>query len=258
MTPCALHYTEAGPAAAPVLVLGSSLGTTGAIWQPQVDALAAVYRVVRYDHRGHGESPVPAGPYSLADLGGDVLALLDRVAAGPVHLGGLSLGGLVALWVAAHAPERVARLAVVGTAARFGTAQVWAERADTVRAAGVAAVADGALDRWLTPDFRARHAGVAAWARQQLVNTPAAGYAGCCDALADADAGPLLRHITAPTLVIAGEDDPAAPPAEARRIVAGVARARVAVVPHAAHLVNVQQPDAVTRLLLDFYREGGS
>ena len=110
----ALHYTVDGPATAPVVVLGPSLGTTGEIWEPQVPALAERYRVVRYDHRGHGRSPVPPGPYHVADLAGDLLALLDTLDAGPVHLAGLSMGGLVAAWVAAQAPQRVRRLVLLG------------------------------------------------------------------------------------------------------------------------------------------------
>src|SRR5262249_48276316 len=143
-------------------------------------------------------------------------------------------------------------LAVLGTAARFATEQVWTERAAAVRAGGVAAIADGALERWFTPGFRVRNAGVPAWARQQLLATPTEGYAACCDALADGDVTPVLGAIPAPTVVIAGEDDPAAPPALAGRIAAAVPKARLAVVPDAAHLLNVQQPAAVTRLLLDF------
>jgi 3-oxoadipate enol-lactonase len=249
----ALHHTVAGPDDAPVLVLGASLGTTGAIWQPQLPALAGRFRVVRYDHRGHGGSPTPPGPYRLADLGADVLALLDALGAARVHLAGLSLGGAVAAWVAAHAPERVDRLALLCTSVRFGDPATWAERAATVRAHGsTAPVADAAIGRWFTPGFARRHAGVTAWARQQLVSTPAEGYARCCGVLATADLAPVLPAITAPTLVLAGADDPVSPPAHAHRLAAEVASARVEVVPGAAHLANVEQPERVTRRLLEF------
>ena len=252
----ALHYRVDGAADRPILVLGSSLGTTGEIWQPQLPALTERFRVVRYDHRGHGGSPAPAGPYRIDQLGGDVLALLDRLEIARAHLAGLSLGGQVAMWLAAHAPQRVDRLALVCTAARFGTAQLWAERAATVRSEGTAAVADAVIGRWFTPDFAAGHAGVVAWARRLLTSTPAEAYAACCDALRDADLTAALPAITAPTLVIAGAADPAAPPEAAHRIAAGVPGARVAVVPDAAHLATVEQPDTVTRLLVDFL-EGG-
>lgn len=252
----ALHYTIDGADDAPVLVLGSSLGTTGEMWQPQLAALAASYRVVRYDHRGHGGSPGPAGPAHLADLGGDVLALLDRLGAARAHLAGLSLGGMVAMWLAAHAPDRVDRLALLCTSTRFGTAEMWTQRAATVRAGGTVAIADTTLGRWFTPGFAARHAGVVAWARRQLATTPAEAYATCCETLATADVAADLAAITAPTLVVAGADDPTSPPAEAERIAAGIAGARVAVVPDAAHLANVAQPEMVGRLLLDFLGAG--
>jgi 3-oxoadipate enol-lactonase len=252
----ALHHRVDGAPDAPILVLGSSLGTTGEIWQPQLPALAERFRVVRYDHRGHGGSPAPAGPYRIDQLGGDVLALLDRLEIARAHLAGLSLGGLVALWLAAHAPQRVDRLALVCTATRFATAEVWAERAAAVRAGGTAAIADAAISRWFTPGFAADHAGVVAWARRQLTGTPAEGYAACCDALRDADLTASLPAISAPTLVIAGGADPAAPPEAAHRIAAGVPGARVEVVPDAAHLATVERADTVTRLLVEFLESG--
>lgn len=251
----ALHYTVDGPATAPVVVLGPSLGTTGEIWQPQVPALAERYRVVRYDHRGHGRSPVPPGPYHVADLAGDLLALLDTLDAGPVHLAGLSMGGLVAAWVAAQAPQRVRRLVLLGVSPRFGDARSWADRAATVRAEGMAAIADGALQRWFPPGFADRDPATVAAARKQLVDTPAEGYAACCGALAAADLTPMLGAITAPTLIIAGADDPASPPEHAAALAAGIGNARVEVVSDAAHLVNLAAPERVTRLLLEFLGE---
>ena len=241
-----------GPAGAPVLVLGNSLGTTVAMWEPQLPALTGRFRVVRYDHRGHGGSPVPDGPYSLAELGGDVLALLDTLGLARVHLGGLSLGGMVAMWVAAHAPERVDRLALLCTSARLGPPEMWARRAETVVSQGVVAIADVIVGRWFTPAFAASSPDVVVWARKLLTGTPAGGYAACCAAVQTMDLVPALGSITAPTLVIAGAEDPATPPEHARAIAAGISGARLEIVPAAAHLANVEQPGAVTRLLLDF------
>ena len=241
-----------GPAGAPVLVLGSSLGTTADMWRPQLDALAERFRVVRYDHRGHGGSPAPPGPYRLDDLGADVLGLLDHLGHERVHLGGLSLGGMVAMWVAAHASQRVDRLVLVCTSARFGPPSFWAQRAAAVRAGGLPAVADAVVDRWFTPAFAAAHPEIVGWARGMLTSCAPEGYAACCGAIETMDLEPVLGKITAPTLVIAGADDPATPPEHAERIAAGIPDARTAVVPDAAHLANVQQPAAVTRLLLDF------
>lgn len=247
-----LHYTAEGPVEAPVLVLGASLGTTGELWRPQLPALASRYRVVRYDHRGHGGSPAPPGPYRIGDLGADLVALLDALGIDRAHLGGVSLGGMVAIWVAAHAPDRVDRLVLLCTSARLGPPEAWARRGATVRAQGPAAIADAVLERWFTPGFAAGRPDVLAWARGQLTATPAAGYAGCCAAIETMDLTGVLGQIRAPTLVIAGARDPATPPEHAHRIAAGIAGARVEIVPDAAHLANVEQPAAVTRLLHDF------
>jgi 3-oxoadipate enol-lactonase len=249
----ALHHTIDGRDGAPILVLGASLGTTGALWQPQLPALAERFRVVRYDHRGHGHSPAPAGPYRIDDLGGDVLTLLDTLGADRVHLAGISIGGAVASWLAATAPHRIDRLALLATSPRFGTPSLWTERAGAVRAGGMPAIADQVVGRWFTPAFATRHAAVVAWVRQQLVTTPVEPYASCCAALADLDLTPLLGSIEAPTLVLAGADDPVSPPAHARSIAASIPGARVEVVPDAAHLLNIEQPDRVSRALLDFF-----
>ena len=144
MTAVELHYTVDGLPSAPVFVLGPSLGTTTELWRGQIPGLTEQLRVIRYDHRGHGGSPVPPGPYALADLGGDVLALLDRLGLERVHLGGMSLGGMVSMWVAANAPDRVDRLVLMCTSARLGPPDMWAERAAIARAQGVEALADAA------------------------------------------------------------------------------------------------------------------
>jgi 3-oxoadipate enol-lactonase len=242
-----------GPPDAPVVVLGSSLGTNGGMWQPQMEALTASWRVLRYDHRGHGGSPVPPAPYSLAELGGDLLTLLDILRLDRVRLGGLSLGGMVAMWVAAHAPERVESLALLCTSAQLGPPEMWHERVRAVRQGGVAAIADAVLARWFTPEFAARHAGVAAWARRMLLTTPDEGYVGCCAAIETMDLLPEVASISAPTLVIAGEQDPATPPAHLEKIAAGITGSRLEVVPGAAHLANVERPEAVSRLLVEFW-----
>ena len=248
-----LHYTLDGPPGAPVVVLGSSLGTNGGMWQPQMEALTASLRVLRYDHRGHGGSPVPPGPYSLAELGGDLLTLLDILGLDRVRLGGLSLGGMVAMWVAARAPERVESLALLCTSAQLGPPSMWHERVAAVRRGGVAAIADAVLARWFTPEFTARHAGVVAWARRMLVTTPGEGYVGCCQAIQTMDLVPDLASIEVPALVIAGERDPATPPPHLEKIAAGINGSRLEVVPDAAHLANVERPEVVSRLLVEFW-----
>ncbi|MFG1677519.1 3-oxoadipate enol-lactonase [Micromonospora sp. NPDC049282] len=250
-----LHTSVDGPAGAPVLLLGSSLGTAAEMWQPQVPALAERFRVIRYDHLGHGRSAVPPGPYSLGLLGRELLRTLDGLGVPWVHYAGLSLGGMVGMWLAAHAPHRVRRLALLCTSASLGPPGQWRERAATVRAAGLPAIADAVVARWFTPGFAAARPDVVADFRALLTATPPAGYAACCEAIAAMDLRPDLGRIGAPTLVIAGADDPATPVEHARRIVGRIPRARLAVVGAAAHLANVEQPERVCRLLLDHFDE---
>jgi 3-oxoadipate enol-lactonase len=247
-----LYYTVDGPAEAPPLVLGASLGTDTTLWCPQLPSLAGRLRVIRYDHRGHGRSPVPAGPYRIDQLGADLLALLDRLGLARVHLGGLSLGGMVGMWLAAHAPHRVDRLVLLCTAARLGPAQAWAERAAMVRAHGMAAIADAGLARWFTPGFAERHPRTVARWREVLLGTPAEGYAACCEAIQVMDLLPVLPRIQAPTLVIAAREDPATPPEHAERIAAAIPGARLELLADAAHLANLAQPERVSRLVLKF------
>jgi 3-oxoadipate enol-lactonase/4-carboxymuconolactone decarboxylase len=235
-----------GPADGPTILLGPSLGTNVHMWWPQVEVLSRRARVVRFDHRGQGSSPVPPGPYTVDELGRDVLALLDHLGAARVHYVGLSLGGMVGMWLAAHAPDRVDRLALLCTAAYLPPAQGWLDRADAVRAGGMAAVADAVLGRWFTPDFRdtARY-------RAMLLASPVDGYAACCVAIAAMDLRPVLGSIQAPTLVIAGAQDEATPAAFGEQITASVPGARLALVPGAAHLASVERADLVTGLLAD-------
>ncbi len=250
-----LAFRVDGPADGPVLVLGSSLGTTTELWRPQLPVLTATRRVVRYDHRGHGDSPAPPGPYRIDELGADLLALLDHLDVDRADIGGLSLGGMVAMSVAAHAPGRVRRLALLATSARPGQPEAWHERAAAVRAGGTAAVADTVVGRWFTPQFARAWPEVVASARAMLLDTPAEGYAACCEAIAALDLTPVLDRITAPTLVVAGAGDPALPVPHSDAIVAAVKGARLAVV-DAAHLVNLEQPEIVTGLLADFFAGG--
>jgi 3-oxoadipate enol-lactonase len=245
------YYTVDGPADGPVLVLGNSLGSTLHMWDPQLPRLAERYRVVRFDTRGHGCSPVPDGPYDIADLGADVLALLDTLGVARAHFCGLSLGGMVGMWLAGHAPERVDRLVLCCTSARLGPPESWAERASIVRAHGTEAIADAGVGRWVTPAYAARHPDRVAELRAMIAGTPAEGYASCCGVIERMDLTPILPSIGAPTLVIAGADDPASPPSHPAAIAAAVPGARLAVVPEAAHLANVEQAETVTKLIME-------
>ncbi|GAA1481359.1 3-oxoadipate enol-lactonase [Gordonia sinesedis] len=243
--------TVTGRADGPVVVLSNSLGSDHRMWDAQVAAFEERFRVVRYDMRGHGASPVPAGPYTIDDLAADVVALLDRLGVDRAHLVGLSLGGMVSLRVAARYPERVARLAVLCTAAYLPPAGGWTDRAATVRREGSGAVADAVVERWFTTDYRAAHSDSLDHYRDMIAATPAEGYAACCEVIAAMDQRADLGAITAPTLAIAGADDPATPPPMLAEIADGVADGRLLVVPHSAHLANAEQPEAITPALIE-------
>ncbi|MFF0371247.1 3-oxoadipate enol-lactonase [Micromonospora sp. NPDC005087] len=246
-----VHAVVEGPEDAPVLVLSPSLGSTHAMWEPQAAALRDRFRVVRYDHRGHGASPAPPGPYELADLGADVLRLLDRLEVPAAHFCGLSLGGMTGMWLAAHAPERVRRLVLCCTSARLGPPQFWDERADLVRREGTAAVADGVVTRWFTPGWVQAHPEAVRDMRAMVAATPAEGYASCCSAIRDMDLTDVLPRVHAKTLVIAGHEDPSTSPEHGQAIAEGIRDARLELLSPAAHLANVEQPETITRLLLE-------
>jgi len=248
-----LDYTISGPADGPPLVLGSSLGTTRVMWDPQVAALAQRHRVVVFDHRGHGGSDVPAGPYAIDDLGRDVLEMLDRLGIARFSYAGLSLGGMVGMCLAATAPDRIERLALLCTSAHLGPAEAWHERARLVRENGLTRVADTVIARWFAPSFVAAAPDVVARYRAMLLSAPPEGYAACCEAIASMDLRDALAAVTAPTLVIAGELDEVTTVSHATDIVERVSGARLSVVPAAAHLANVEQPTAVTQLLIEHF-----
>jgi 3-oxoadipate enol-lactonase len=247
----ALHHLLEGPEDAPVVVMANSLGTTLSMWDDQAPSLRGRFRLLRYDHRGHGGSPVPSGPYTIEDLGRDVLALLDRLQIQHASFCGLSIGGMVGMWLASEAPERIDRLVLCCTSARFDPPEAWEMRARTVRAEGVSAIADAVLERWFTPTFHESRADVVEWAGNMLRDTPAEGYAGCCEAIREADLRERLGEIRAPTLVIAGAEDPAAPVDRSEFIRDSVSGACLVVLSEAAHLANVEQPEAVTRAVLE-------
>jgi 3-oxoadipate enol-lactonase len=237
-----LGHDVTGPPDAPALLLGSALGTDRRMWDESLPVLATRLRVVRYDHRGHGASPVPPGPYRLADLAGDVLALADSLGLRRFHLGGLSLGGMVAMWLAVHHPERVDSLVLCCTSAYLPPSSGWTGRAATVRVGGTASVADAVTARWFTEDFPARQPDVPARARAMLLATPSEGYAGCCEAIAGMDLRDGLGAVGAPTLVIAARQDRATPPEHSDRIVAGITGSRLLLLDDAAHLAAMQHP----------------
>jgi 3-oxoadipate enol-lactonase len=241
------HRLE-GPEGAPVLVLSGSLGTTLAMWEPQLDTLAR-FRVLRYDHPGHGGSPIVRNE-GVEGLARQLLDLLDELGIERASVCGLSLGGAVAMRVAIAAPERVDRLVLACTAARFRNADAYGERAELVRREGVEPIADTVVGRWFTQGFRDAQKETVRRYRGMLVSTPREGYARCCEAVRDLDARGEVGLIAAPTLVVAGAEDAVTPPGEVEQLAAAIPGAQPTVLPRAAHLANVEQPFAFSSALV--------
>lgn len=255
MTAVRVHAEMTGARDAPPLVLINSLGTDLTMWDPQVPVLAEQRRVIRYDTRGHGRSPAPPGPYTIDDLGSDLVTLLDRLAIARAAVCGISLGGMTALWLARHHPDRVERLVLADTAARIGTRDGWRERADTVRRHGTASVADTVIDRFLSPGFRAGEPRTAERLHGLLSGIDDEGYASCCLALAEADLRDEIAGIAAPALVIAGSEDVATPMDDVRWLDAHLADSRLFVLHGAGHLSSIEQPAAFTEAVCGFLEE---
>jgi 3-oxoadipate enol-lactonase len=245
MSACEVHAVVTGRPDGPVVVLSNSLGATHRMWDAQLQTLNEHFRVVRYDTRGHGESPVPDGSYSVDDLTGDVVALLDRLEVAHAHVVGLSLGGMTAMRLAERNPERVDRMVLL-CAAQLPPADSWLQRAETVRANGSVAVAESVVARWFTPEYLSAHPDIQTTHERMVAATSAQGYAGCCEAIAKMDLRQKLSCISAPTLAIAGAQDPATPPIMLEEIVAGVPNSRLLLVEQAAHLANAEQAGVVT------------
>ena len=246
-----LHHSVDGPADAPVLVLGPSLGTDLGLFDAQVAAFADRWRVVRYDLRGHGRSPAPEGPYSMADLADDVLEVLDHLGVERFHYAGVSLGGAIGQWLAIDSADRVLSLAVCASAARFPDPASWTARAAVARADGTEAMVASRTGTWFTAEFAEQRPAEAERLLTMLRETSSEGYAGCCEAISAFDVRHELAQVTAPTLVIAGSVDPATPVATVREIADGIPGARFVEVPGAAHLVNVERPDEVNSALTE-------
>ncbi|MER5545399.1 alpha/beta fold hydrolase [Streptomyces sp. NPDC002589] len=247
--PNTLQYRFDGPEEAPVLILGSSLGTTWHMWDRQVPELIKQWRVFRFDLPGHGGAPAhPAG--SVAELTARLLATLDSLGVQRFGYAGCALGGAIGIELALRHPERLASLALVAASPRFGTADEFRQRGVIVRTNGLDPIARTAPDRWFTGGFAAAQPAITEWAVQMVRTTDPGCYIAACEALASFDVRAELGRVGAPTLVLVGADDQVTGPAEARTLVAGIRDARLAVVPGASHLVPVEQPAAVTDLLV--------
>jgi 3-oxoadipate enol-lactonase len=245
-----LNHEISGPEDAPVLLLGNSLGTNLSMWEPQVAVLSRRFRVITFDQRGHGASPVPRGPYAISDLGEDVVALMDQLGIERASYVGLSIGGMAGIWLGANAPDRLERLVLMCTSSYAPPASRWMDRVATVRAAGTTeAIADAVVERWFTPDFSAAHPATVAAHRAMIAATDPEGYCGCCEAIAAMDLRHALPQITVRTLVISALEDQALPPEHQRLIAEGIPGARLELIEDAAHIASAQQPGTINRLI---------
>ncbi|MCU6669049.1 3-oxoadipate enol-lactonase [Enterobacteriaceae bacterium H4N4] len=252
-----LDYRLDGPEDAPLLVLSNSLGTTWPMWQAQMADFTRHFRVLRYNTRGHGRSPLVDGVITLDTLGQDVIALLDHLDVERAFFCGISLGGMTGLWLNRHAPSRFERIVVANTAAKIGEAKGWLQRAATVRQQGMAPIASGAAERWFTPAYRESNPGVVKLLVDGLANTPKEGYAVCCDALAAADLRPDVAAMLRPMLLIAGAEDPVTTVNDAGWIAAQAKQAACVTLP-ASHLSNVACPAAFNQQVLTFLTAGAA
>ena len=246
--PIAIHDT--GSADGPVILLLHSLGTSASVWEPILPALvAAGFRVVRPDMRGHGHTAATPGPYTVDGLAHDALSVLQQLDIRRAAVVGLSIGGLIAQQLAHLAPDRVAALVLMDTALAIPPATLWRERADTVRAQGMDAVVESVLTRWLTP---AAPAHTVEAMRHLIRSTDLEGYASCCEAIAAADLRSQTGALSVPTLVIVGAEDPSTPIASAEALRDTIAGARLEIIPNASHIPTAEQPAAIAGALLRF------
>ncbi len=244
------HYALTGDKG-PVLVFSDSLGTDFSMWDPQMAELQRHFRILRYDTRGHGRSSVTPGDYTIEQLGQDVLGLLDSLGLDRVHFCGLSMGGMIGIWLGIHTPNRLHRLVLSNTAARIGTKEMWNARIATVRKDGMKSVAATVIERWFTPGGRASFPERVAEAKRMLENSPPEGYAASCAAIRDMDQRETVARIKAPTLVIYGGSDPVTPASDAHFLAERI-RGAVELEVAAAHLSNVEQPEAFTEAVRSF------
>lgn len=253
---CLLHYRLAGPEGAPALVFANSLGTDACIWDGVIEVLSRSYRCLSYDKRGHGLSDAPEGDYRLEDHVADLVGLLDHASIGKAVVIGVSIGGIIAEGLALQAPERVAGLVLCCTAPRMGDAAMWAARIETARSKGLLPMADPVMERWFSPDFRTQRPDELAGWRNLFLRTDPQGYANSCATLRDTDLSAAIPAITAPTLIVAGDADLAAPLDLVRNGLA-IPGSRLEVMPGVGHIPSIEQPDRLSGLIQDFLKEVG-
>lgn len=249
-----INYQTFGAPSSPVLVFSISLGTHYGMWQEQFDALKDQFFVICYDTRGHGASSTPQGPYTLQQLGEDVIRLLDHLDLAKAAFCGISMGGLTGQWLAIHYPERFSQVIVANTAAKIGQEQVWLDRANSVREQGLQPIAATAASRWFTESFIQSHPSIVSNLSNDLSAGSAMGYANCCEALAKADVREQLKDITIPVLVIAGTQDPVTTVADGQFMQQHIPQAQLVEI-NASHISNIEQPDIFNQIVISFIQQ---
>jgi 3-oxoadipate enol-lactonase len=247
-----INYRLDGPQDAPVVMLSNSLMSNYTMWDAQLAALCAQFRVLRYDTRGHGGSEATPAPYTIEQLADDASELIDTTGVGAVNFVGLSMGGMIGQQLAVRHPQKVLSLSLCDTASEMPTPAMWNERIANAREHGMAGMVDGTIKRWFVADFVVRAADEIATVRQMILTTPVEGYVGCASAVRDMSQTHLLKQIKAPTQVIVGRDDPACTLAQAEVLKREIAGASLHVIDDAAHLSNIEKPEQFTGLLMDF------
>ncbi len=246
-----VNYSLIGPADAPAIVFSNSLGANLSMWDPQVPELEKRFRVLRCDTRGEGKTSTTPGPYTIEQLAGDVLRLMDHLGLERAQFCGLSMGGMIGMWLGLNAEKRLGKLVLCNTAAKIGTAEGWNTRIENVRQAGMTAVSAAVCERWFTPAFRARSPEIVAGAQRMIESMPPDGYAACCAAVRDFDARDRVAEIRLPTLVISGTHDAATPAADGRSLAEHIPGARYVEL-NASHISNVEASEQFTSELMRF------
>jgi 3-oxoadipate enol-lactonase len=251
-----INYELHGKEGAPWLVLSHSLACSVRMWDPQIAALKDRYRILAYDTRGHGGTEAPRGPYSLEQLADDLFLLLQELEIKSTHYCGLSMGGMIGQTFALKYPGVFKTLTLADTTSRYPADAwpAWQDRIRTAEAKGMEPLAQPTLERWFTEPFRKKNPAAVDAIRKLIVSTPVAGYVGCCHAIPKINVTAQLKEIKAPILVIVGENDPGTPPAMAKEIHEAAPGSKLVVLPQAAHLANLEQPEGFTRALADFTR----
>jgi 3-oxoadipate enol-lactonase len=237
------------------LILSNSLGTQLDMWAPQMSTLRKYFRILRYDTRGHGQSSVPPGPYTIPQLGEDVIALMDSLKIERAHFCGLSMGGMTGMWLGANHGERFSRLVLCNTSALIGPASLWDARIAKVKSEGMASITGAVIERWFTPEYQRLAPNEVNLVKQMLLESPPAGYVANCAAVRDMDLREALFDIRVPTLVIAGDRDAATPPEDSKLVADRIAGARYVTL-KAAHLSNWEDTVTFNRELIGFLTEG--